>query len=64
METSVLLMQNIRTFHQRSPMFCNFRAVTSLPYKKKVKKISYIFYTITQNILYLLTISGEGFGVE
>ena len=35
METSVLLMQNIRTFHQRIPMFCNFRAVTSLPYKKR-----------------------------
>ena len=63
METSVLLMQNIRAFHLRSPMFCNFRAVTSLPYKKG-KKISYIFYTITQNILYLLTISGEGLGVE
>ena len=64
METSVLLVQNIRAFHQRSPMFCNFRAVTSLPCKKKGKKISYIFYTITQNILYLLTISGEGLGVE
>ena len=37
METSVLLVQNIRAFHQRSPMFCNFRAVTSLPYKKGKK---------------------------
>ena len=31
MKTSVLLRQNIRTFAQRSPMFCYFRTAASLP---------------------------------
>ena len=38
METSALLMQNIRTFYQRSPMFCNFRTIASLPLQKKFFK--------------------------
>ena len=59
-ETSALLMQNIRTFYQRSPMFCNFRKGVSLPYKKKFKKNSYISYTKEPNILCLLILSGEG----
>ena len=41
-------------------MFYSFRTVVSLLSKKKFLKISYISYTNTQNILYLLTISGEG----
>ena len=64
MKTSVLLGQNIRTFAQRSPMFCCIRTATSLsPSKKKKKKflkISYISYTTALDDLYLLTISGEG----
>ena len=36
MKTSVLLEQNIRTFAQRSPMFCTFRLAVSLyPPQKK-----------------------------
>ena len=67
MKTSVLLGQNIRTFAQRSPMFCIFRTATShspFPHlKKKFLKISYISYTTAPDALYLLTISGEGQGV-
>ena len=37
MKTSVLLEQNIRTFAQRSPMYCTFRLAVSLyPPQKKV----------------------------
>ena len=46
METSALLTQNIRTFYQRSPMFCNFRTIASLPLQKKFFKKTYISYTI------------------
>ena len=61
MKTSVLLEQNIRTFAQRSPMFCTFRLAVSLyPPQKKFLKISYISYTKTPKAFYLLTISGEG----
>ena len=62
METSVLLRQNIRTFAQRSPMFCTFRAAVSLSHsqQKKFLKISYISYTTASDVLYLLMVSGEG----
>ena len=64
MKTSVLLRQNIRTFAQRSPMFCIFRTATSHPpfppLQKKFWKISYISYTTAQDVQYLLIISGEG----
>ena len=61
MKTSVVLGQNIRTFAQRSPMFCTFRTATSLsPYKKSFAEISYISYTTAWDALYLLEISGEG----
>ena len=35
MKTSVVLGQNIRTFAQRSPMFCTFRTATLLSLNKK-----------------------------
>ena len=61
MKTSVLLKQNIRTFTQRSPMFCSFRTAASLSsLQKKYFKFSYISYTTASDVLYLLAISGEG----
>ena len=53
--------ENIRTFGQRSPMFCTFRNTASLSaLQKKFLKISYISYTTAQDSQYLLTILGEG----
>ena len=63
MQTSVLSMQNIGTFAQRSPMFCNSRTVVSLLSEKKVFKKNYISYTHTPNIKCLLVFSGVGLGV-
>ena len=63
MQTSVLSMQNIRTFAQRSPMFCNSRTVVSLLSEKKVFEKNYISYTHTPNIKCLLVFSGVGLGV-
>ena len=60
-------MQNIRTFAQRSPMFCDFRGDVYLRssslHKKSFLKISYISYTHTPEFQYLLVISGVGLGV-
>ena len=38
MKTSDFFEGNIRTFNQRSPMFCNFRTDASLPLKFFFKK--------------------------
>ena len=59
-QTSVLSMQNIRNFAQRSPMFCFFRNTVCFFLQKKFLKISYISYTHSQNVLYLLTLLGVG----
>ena len=63
-KTSDFFDENIRTFAQRSPMFCIFRTATSHspfpPSTKKFLKISYISYTTAQDVQYLLIISGEG----
>ena len=53
MKTSVLLPKEVRCFTASGPSPLS-------PSKKSFSKISYISYTNTQNILYLLTISGEG----
>ena len=43
-------------------MFCNFRDNVSSPSEKVFEKKSYISYTHTSNILYLLAFSDEGLG--
>ena len=57
-------MQNIRTFAQRSPMFCDFRGdvflLSSSLHKKSFWIKTYISYTRTSDIKYLLAISGVG----
>ena len=57
-------MQNIRTFAQRSPMFCVFRPVLLKCFaifpKKSFVKISYISYTRHGKVLYRLAFSGVG----
>ena len=61
-KTSDFFDANIRTFAQRSPMFCTFRTAVSLSHsqQKKFLKISYISYTTASDVLYLLMVSGEG----
>ena len=67
-KTSDFFDENIRTFKAKHPYFCPKKSdVLLLPdhcfspfYKKKFSKISYISYTNTSNLLYLLIISGEG----
>ena len=63
MQTSVLSMQNIRTFAQRSPMFCNSRTVVSLLSEKSFLEKNCISYTPTSNIQFLQAVSGVGLGV-
>ena len=63
MQTSVLSMQNIRTFAQRSPMFCKSRTVVSLLSEKSFLKKTCISYTHTSNIQFLQAVSGVGLGV-
>ena len=70
MQTSVLLMQNIRTFDAKHPYFCPQKSdVLQLPdhcifpLKKKFLKKNYISYTHTPNFQCLLVVSGVGLGV-
>ena len=77
-KTSDFFDTNIRTFEAKPPYFCPKKSdVLHLPdsivlhhpscylpsTKKVFLKISYISYTHTSNILYLLKISGVGLGV-
>ena len=52
-KTSVLLPKEVRCFTASGPLSLSLL-------QKKFSKISYISYTNTSNLLYLLTISGEG----
>ena len=62
-KTSVLLPKEVRCFASSGQYcFASSELLSSL-HKKSFLKISYISYTHTSNILYLLKISGVGLGV-
>ena len=71
MKTSDFFYANIRTFDTKHPYFLSKKSdvlqlpdrASLLPLQKKFLKISYISYTCTPDILYLLAISGEVLGV-